>query len=393
MPLSRNRSRVTRSPGGKISRTANRQLVARTNARSVLKGAESRGLTSGRHAAIGRVQRSTIEEHPARQSIDDLCDAREADIEHQIEEEKLSLQKSAEALSKQVENSTKQRVESEAEVAKLDKRIEGMPEDWSPGWGVYGFVLLLLACAEFPTVFSGLQDVPLGPPFMNLLLALVLSAILSVAAHYLAKTLGRLVEEGKQRKERPLEFKIQVALTATFVVGVFLLIIALGLTRGFAFGEIASDSDRFNYPIVIAILLLVLQLLLFTIALVVGFFHNEGHKTRILEKDRSKAAKEAERSRRSATELEAELARTEAEVAGIEPQHEALREQERKLRDIAFKEYDQAYADAAASNWFRYGVRRFRYFVKWHRGLTILAALIVIGITAVLILLLGGGSE
>ena len=238
----------------------------------------------------------------------------------------------------------------EGELARAERDLTEASSVHSPNLPTYLLVLGLLAAAEYPTLFSALRVFPFGAATRQFL-ACVLSVVLAVAAHYLAKRICVLRASRDAGRALP---RFDTAFVGVFMVVIVGLMVVMSITRGDAFDQLASlTGNAFGDPAVLTALMLALQVTLFVIALAVGLQHTEGDPRR-------RAAKRHRRARRAARSTDARRGARVAEKSATQQELKNLAETERlwiaredELLGELLARHDHAYEATEHSIWTR----------------------------------------
>src|SRR4051812_27250619 len=239
------------------------------SARTLRRGARTRGRKAGRAAAFGHPQAERMQDLPGRLMLEMTVKKRQDWARDWIVSRKKTLRASISGLPGRISSAGGEVKGAKDALKQADHALADLRDEHSPNAFSYLLVLGLLASAEYPTLTSALQVFPFGHGTRQFL-AYILSGVLAVAAHYLAKRLQVLRNAREQGQRRPFE-KIFVGI---FVIAVIALMTAMSLTRGDAFDHLAKlTGNAFGDPLLLTALMLAVQVMLFVIALAVGLQH------------------------------------------------------------------------------------------------------------------------
>ena len=250
------------------------------SARKLRRGARVRGRKAGRAAAFGYPQAERMQDLPGRLMLETAVAKRKDWAKEWIVSREQTLRASVSGLAGRISS-----VAGEVKAAKEDLKQAGselanLRDEHGPSLVAYLFVLGLLAAAEYPTLASALRVFPFDASTRKFL-AYILSGVLAVAAHYLAKRVQVLRDAREEGRRRPFD----TVFVGIFVVTVIGLMAAMSLARGDAFAQLASlTGGAFGDPAVLTALMLAVQLMLFIIALAVGLQHAAGDRRRAVVK-------------------------------------------------------------------------------------------------------------
>jgi uncharacterized membrane protein len=319
------------------------------SARALRRGARVRGRKAGRAAAFGHPQAERIHDLPGRQMLEKSVHKRQRYANAWIVSRKQTLRASIGELPGRITTAAGNLKTAKEQLKQSERALGELRDDHSPSLFTYLLVLGLLASAEYPTLASALRVFPFDAGTRKFL-GFVLSGVLAVAAHYLAKRINVLRDARAEGRKRPFE----VVFVTIFVIAVVGLMAAMSLTRGDAFNEIATiTGNAFGNPALLTTLMLAVQVMLFVIALAVGLQHAEGDTRRKLAKTVRRAKREVRRKVGWHEGLLATKARDEEELKNIgETERLWLAEEDELLGELLTR-HDHAYEATEHSVWTR----------------------------------------
>jgi len=333
--------------------------------RKLHRAARVRGRRAGRAAAFGNPHADRIHELPGRTWIEKSVHARLSEIRRVVHQRGIDIRHNIQSLGARAGAETARLHEAKEDLERTDAEIEALPPNRSPGWITYGVVLLLLASAEYPTLKSALATFP-GDSFTRNALAIVLNGVLAVAAHYLAKSVRAVVDEGQHRErgDRRFEMRLVTIQVVIFFVAIVGLMAFMGLTRGESFAKQAGlTGGLIGNPDLLAGLMLTLQLLLFVIAVVVGLLHAEGDRARHLKRERRRLERGMRKAERREAALSAHRVMLQEELEHLSETETLWVDREQHLLGELLATHDHAYESTEHSLFTRFlgqrlGMRR-----------------------------------
>lgn len=250
------------------------------SARKLRRGARVRGRKAGRAAAFGYPQAERMHDLPGRLMLETAVAKRTDWAKEWIVSREQTLRASVNGLAGRISGAAGEVKAAKEHLRQAESELANLRDERSPNLVSYVLVLGLLAAAEYPTLQSALQVFP-GDGSTRRFLAIILSGVLAVAAHYLATRLQVLRDAREEGQRRPFD----AVFVAIFVVSVIALMAAMGLARGDAFARLASlTGGAFGDPALLTALMLAVQVMLFIIALAVGLQHAGGDRRRAVVK-------------------------------------------------------------------------------------------------------------
>jgi uncharacterized membrane protein len=319
------------------------------SARALRRDARKHGRKAGRAAAFGHPQTERIDDLPGRQMLEKAVGKRQRYAEQWIISRKKTLRAAISAMPGRISKAGGDAKAAKDHVKQLDGDLTSLPADHSPSFFTYLLVLGLLAAAEYPTLSSALRVFPFGPVTRQAL-TYILSLVLAVAAHYLAKRIRALRDA--QAEGRPRRF--ETVFVGVFVVVVIGLMAAMSLTRGDAFNQLAAiTGNAFGDPLMLTALMLAVQVTLFVIALAVGLQHADGDARRQMVKRVRGAKREARAAVARHEGLIARKAIEEEELKSIDETKKVWLAQEDQLLGELQTRHDAAYEGTEHSVWTR----------------------------------------
>jgi uncharacterized membrane protein len=318
-------------------------------ARSLRRGARKRGRKAGRAAAFGHPQAERIQELPGRVMLEKAVLKRKKHAEMWINNRKKTLRASIAELPARITKAAGEAKGAKESVKQLEHDRAALPSDDSPSLLTYLLVLGLLAAAEYPTLSSALQVFPFGAATRQWL-AYILSGVLAVAAHYLAKRIRAM----RDARDAGRGGRFEALLVGLFVVVVVGLMAAMSLARGDAFEHLAAlTGNAFGDPMLLTALMLAVQVTLFVIALAVGLQHADGDARRDLRKRIRRAKRTARFAVARHEGLVALKANEEEELKAIDETKRLWLGEEDELLAGLLACHDHAYEATEHSVWTR----------------------------------------
>lgn len=277
-------------PLSKISRSK----PAAASEETMISDAESYGREAGKAAGRGEHFAARIDVLPGREALSYAGDQRVARVKQNADAIRRDLDTQLSGLESQV--STAEQDEQwtqqahERALAERAQYPQTAERNSLADTALYAVVLTVLACAEFPTIYSALQGSTL-PPWAIILITGALSIIISLSAHIVGDYLWEYVatRDRAHGGELQLQEKTERILKLSIAAGIFVVMVVLMLKmysiRTTLFVEAGnltkaqnpnseSDGKAFSQ------LLLLLQLLFFIVALSMAFLRSRNAKER-----------------------------------------------------------------------------------------------------------------
>jgi uncharacterized membrane protein len=316
-------------------------------ARSLRRGACKRGRKAGRAAAFGHPQAERIQELPGRVMLEKAVLKRKKHAEMWVNTRKKTLRASIAELPARITKAAGEAKGTKEAVRQLEHDRAALPSDHSPSAFTYLLVLGLLAAAEYPTLISALRVFPFGAATRQSL-AYILSGVLAVAAHYLAKRIRAM----RDARADGRGWGFEALFVALFAIVVVALMAAMSFTRGDAFGQLAVlTGNAFGDPALLTALMLAVQVTLFVIALAVGLQHADGDARRQLRKGIRRAKRELRIAVACHEGLVALKANEEEELKVIDETKRLWLAEEDELLGELLACHDHAYESTEHSVW------------------------------------------
>ena len=319
-------------------------------ASTLRRDARTRGRRAGRAAAFGQPHADRIEDLPGRILLEKSTRSRQQHARELVLLRRRSLKARVRERADLIEKAAGGAETASKNAAQTKHSLAALPLDQSPNVVSYVFVLLLLAAAEYPTLASALRVFPFDATTRQAL-AYILSGVLAVAAHYLAKRIRVLVDSRGAPWGARLFQGFFVGLFVLVIVG---LMVAMSVTRGEAFNQIATlTGGAFGDPTLLALLMLAVQVTLFVVALAVGLQHADGARRRQTAKQLRRAERDVRKANARHEALVAEKTTDEEELKTMSETERLYVEREDELLGELIARHDHAYEAAEHSFWTR----------------------------------------
>jgi uncharacterized membrane protein len=320
------------------------------SARKLRRGARIRGRRAGRAAAFGHPQAERMQDLPGRVMLEKAVRKRQNYASAWVADRKQSLKARIAELPGLTSAAASTAKAAKDTTAHTKVELGGLPADHSPRAIGYLFVLGLLILAEYPTLQSALRVFPFGPGTRQAL-SYILSGVLAVAAHYLAKRI-RVVLDSRDADRRTRRF--EAFFVIVFALVIVALMTAMSVTRGDAFNQLATlTGGAFGDPALLTALMLTVQVTLFVIALAVGLQHAEGDNRRQLTKQLKRDEREARSTKTHHEALIAEKAADQEELKNMSETERLWIAREDELLGELLAGHDHAYESTEHSVWTR----------------------------------------
>ncbi|MCP9491668.1 MAG: hypothetical protein MSC31_17615 [Solirubrobacteraceae bacterium MAG38_C4-C5] len=184
------------------------------------------------------------------------------------------------------------------EAADVDEALAAETGRRGPHPVIYALVVLALGLVTWPTDATVAAVLPL-PPLAQLVVALGVGIVLIFAAHKGGHFLFEVTEGWAVRKERPAQFRRDVAMLVLYVIGPLGLMLTFGAVRGDGLDELAALTGGLALDnTTVNVALTCLQVLVFIIAVAFALAWAEGTPRRQLRGDLRKLRRRMKREQK-----------------------------------------------------------------------------------------------